>query len=31
MSDFEPLDAGPYLDHVGPLLRRPDASRPTSL
>src|SRR5918997_3790929 len=24
MSDFETLDAGPYLDHVGPLLRRPD-------
>ena len=24
MSDFEPLDAGPYLDHVGPLLRRSD-------
>jgi len=21
-DDFEPLDAGPYLDHVGPLLRR---------
>ncbi len=24
MDDFEPLDAGPYLDHVGPLLRRDD-------
>ena len=22
MSDFEPLDAGPFLDHAGPLLRR---------
>jgi uncharacterized protein (TIGR00369 family) len=26
MRDFEPLDAGPYLDHVGPLLRRPDGT-----
>ncbi len=24
MNDFEPLDAGPYLDHVGPLQRRSD-------
>ena len=24
MNDFEPLDAGPYLDHVGPLQRGPD-------
>ena len=24
MSDFEPLDAGPFLDHAGPLLRSPD-------
>ena len=24
MSDFEPLDAGPFLDHAGPLLRRDD-------
>ena len=24
MNDFERLDAGPFLDHAGPLLRRPD-------
>ena len=24
MSDFEPLDAGPFLDNAGPLLRRAD-------
>ena len=24
MNDFETLDAGPFLDHAGPLLRRPD-------
>ena len=26
MSDFEPLDAGPFLDHAGPLLRRSDGT-----
>ena len=24
MDDFETLDAGPFLDHAGPLLRNPD-------